>query len=120
MNMNGFVSEPHFGLLISRPSYIAQKRFRILEPNIGFTSNLSFCIVKSSIKNDLTEVRQSTISKRLIFYCLLLSKPLNELTITDRQANRKDTYRGTSLGSAQKITNMDLRGALKSALQGPF
>ena len=51
---------------------------------------------------------------------ILLLTTLNDLTITDRQADRKATYRGTSLRSAEKMTNMDLGGALKSALQGPF
>ena len=32
---------------------------------------------------------QSAISKRLLFYRLLLSKPLYKLTITDRQADRQ-------------------------------
>ena len=36
-------------------------------------------------KNDLMEVWQSAISKRLLFYCFQLSKPLYKLTITDRQ-----------------------------------
>ena len=40
-------------------------------------------------KNDLTEVWQSAISKRLLFYRLLPSKPLYKLTITGRQADRQ-------------------------------
>ena len=36
------------------------------------------------MKNYLTEVWQSAISKRLLFYCLILSKPLYKLTITGR------------------------------------
>ena len=73
-----------------------------------------------NLKDDFTEVWQSTISKRLLINCLLLSNPFNELTIMDRQADRKTTNRGTSLGSTQKFSNLDLGGALKSASQGPF
>ena len=46
-------------------------------------------IPKESIKNNLTEVWQSKILKRLLFYRLLISKPLYKLTITDRQAGRQ-------------------------------
>ena len=59
-----------------------------------------FLILKSPLtiwpfkisQNDLTEVWQSAISKRLLFYRLLLSKPLYKLTFTDRQADRQQRW----------------------------